>query len=115
MKQFDKDDEALRELLKEWRTDFSLPQRFQDQVWQRIERIRVGPPATPSIWEPIVRGIDMAFGRRAIAASYIVFLVMLASVVGWFQANHKVADVQNEMSDRYVQMLDPYQAHHLAQ
>ena len=39
-------DDALRNVLKEWRTDASLPPRFQEAVWRRIEQAERTPATT---------------------------------------------------------------------
>jgi len=49
-------EEALRKVLKEWRTDAALPTRFQEAVWRRIERTeRVQTPTARSSWAFIAR------------------------------------------------------------
>jgi hypothetical protein len=37
------EDEPLRALLKEWKAKPSLPPRFQEQVWRRIEQAEAEP------------------------------------------------------------------------
>src|SRR6266516_2974036 len=59
-------DEALRKVLKEWRTDASLPPRFQEGVWRRIERAQA--PAAPSVWATIAHWIGTVLPRPALAA-----------------------------------------------
>ena len=101
-------DEALRMLLKEWRTDSPLPPRFQEAVWRRIERAPA--PAAPSVWDVIADWIGTALPRPALAASYLALLLTLGVAAGWTQARQESALVKGELGDRYIRTLDPYQA-----
>ena len=100
-------DEKLSGLLQEWRTEVSLPPRFQEGVWQRIERAET--PTKLSGWPAIVRWIGQVLPRPALAASYIVILFTFGLTAGWAEARHTTSHVKNELGDRYVQSLDPYQ------
>lgn len=99
-------DEPLRQLLKEWRTESSLPPRFQEQVWQRIERAQ--SPASPSLRLVIAHWIGAVLPRPALAASYVAFLAVIGVTVGWTQAHQTNSHIRDELSQRYVQVLDPY-------
>ena len=101
-------DEALRKVLKEWRTDASLPPRFQEGVWRRIERAQA--PAAPSVWATIAHWIGMVLPRPALAASYVAILLAIGVTVGWAQGHQQTARVKDELSQRYVRVLDPYLA-----
>jgi hypothetical protein len=104
----DNRDDALRKVLKEWRTDIALPPRFQESVWQRIERTHAS--ATPSMWDAVARWIGTMLPRPALAASYVTLLLVIGGAVGWTQAHQTNARVNNELGERYVHELDPYQA-----
>src|SRR5438477_12682122 len=99
-------DEALRKVLKEWRTDASLPPHFQEGVWRRIERAQT--PVAPSVWSVIAHWIGTALPRPALAASYVATLLAIGVTVGWAQAHQETARVKDELSQRYVRVLDPY-------
>jgi hypothetical protein len=101
-------DEPLRKVLKEWRCDAPLPPRFQEQVWQRIERAQA--PATPSVWAFISHWIGTVLPRPALAASYVALLLTVGVTAGWAQARQESARVKDELGQRYVRVLDPYQA-----
>lgn len=104
-------DVVLRNVLKEWRTDAALPPRFQETVWRRIER--AGPRSAspvPSLWAVIAHGIGTLLPRPALAASYVAFLLAVAVTAGWAQARQDTARAKNELGERYVRVLDPYQA-----
>src|SRR5262245_633293 len=99
-------DDGLRNLLKEWRTDATLPPRFEEQVWRRIERTQF--PATPSLWPTIARWIGSVWVRPAVATSYVVILLAIAVTTAWAQARQETARVRDELGQRYVRVLDPY-------
>ena len=104
----DNRDEALRKLLKEWRTDTSLPPRFQEAVWQRIERAQ--SPVMPSLRLVIAHWIGALLPRPALATSYVAVLLAVGVTVGWAQAHQTNTHVRDELGQRYVRVLDPYLA-----
>src|SRR6266496_4065486 len=101
-------DEALRKVLKEWRTDASLPPRFQEGVWRRIERAQA--PVGPSVLSVIAHWIRTVLPRPALTASYVATLLAIGVTVGWAQGHQETARVKDELSQRYVRVLDPYLA-----
>jgi len=102
------DDEVLRKVLKEWRTDAPLPPRFQEGVWRRIERLR--DPIAPSLWAMLVQWAGAALARPALATSYVAVLLAIGMTVGWVQARQNTTRVRDALGERYVRVLDPYQA-----
>src|SRR5436189_6392115 len=69
-------DEALRKVLKEWRTNAALPPRFQEAVWRRIERAEPAPaPTAPSVWAVIAHWIETVLPRPALAIAYVAVLL----------------------------------------
>ena len=104
-------DEAFRKLLKEWKTEASLPPRFHEAVWRRIERSeRVQRESAPSLWSVVVNWIGATLPRPALAASYFAILLTIGVTAGWAQAQQETARVKSELGERYVRVLDPYQA-----
>jgi len=103
-----KHDEALRKVLREWRTDVSLPPLFQEGVWRCIERAQA--PTAPSVWASIAHWFGTVLPRPALAASYVATLLAIGVTVGWAQGHRQTARVKDELSHRYVQVLDPYLA-----
>ena len=101
-------DEALRKLLREWRTDAPLPPRFQEAVWRRIERAQA--PTGPSVWDVVANWIGTMLPRPALAVSYVAILLTIGMTVGWTQARQDTARVKGELGERYIRTLDPYQA-----
>jgi hypothetical protein len=101
-------DEALRKLLKESRMEVPLPPRFKENVWRRIERAQV--PSAPSVWTVIAHWIGTVSPRPALAASYVAILLTIGVTAGWAQARQETARVKGELGERYVRVLNPYQA-----
>jgi hypothetical protein len=101
-------DEALRKLLKEWRMETTLPSRFQERVWERIERGE--KPVQPSLRLVIAHWISAVLPRPALAASYMAVLMVVGVTAGWAQAHEATTRVRDELSQRYVRVLDPYLA-----
>ena len=102
--------EALRKALKEWRVDAALPPGFQERVWRRIEQTERAPgPIAPSAWAVIAHWIGTRLPRPALAASYVAILLAIGVTAGWAQANQETRRVKNELGERYVRVLDPYQ------
>jgi hypothetical protein len=104
-------DEKLRKVLKEWRTDVSLPPRFQEAVWRRIEQAERTPArrATPSVWAVVADWIETVLPRPAIAASCLVALLAIGAATGWAQARQESNRVGDQLSVTYIRSVDPYQ------
>jgi hypothetical protein len=100
------DDEKLSRLLREWRTDVSVPPRFQENVWQRVERAQSSAKFT--VRTAVAHWIGYVLPRPALAVSYIAIVLAIGLTVGWAQARQTTSRVKSELGDRYVQSLDPY-------
>ena len=104
-------DEALRKVLKEWRTNAALPPGFQEAVWRRIERADSAPaPTAPSVWTVIAHCIGTVLPRPALATAYVAMLLAVGVTAGWAQARQETARVKGQLGERYVRVLNPYQA-----
>ena len=101
-------DEPLRKVLKEWRSAAPLPPRFQEQVWQRIERAQT--QSVHPVWAFIDHWVRAVLPRPALAASYVAVLLTIGVTAGWAQARRETARVKDDLGVRYVRALDPYQA-----
>lgn len=101
-------EEALSRSLKSWRVNDPLPPQFQKAVWRRINASQ--PEVSSSVWELIAKQFRILFVRPAIAASYVTLLLVLGLSAGWMQARQENVRVHQQLSDRYVRVLDPYQA-----
>lgn len=104
----DSHDEALRKVLQEWRTDASLSPCFQEAVWRRIETTQAHP--APPVWAVIAHWIGTVLPRPALAVAYVAVLLAIGVTAGWAQGRQETARVKGELGQRYVRLLDPYQA-----
>jgi glucose dehydrogenase len=103
------DEEPLRALLKEWKAAPTLPARFQEQVWRRIERSETPVTAGISLWVVLRNWITTMLPRPALAVSYLMVLLAIGATVGWAQARTETNRVGDQLSVRYVRSVDPYQ------
>src|SRR5262245_5335671 len=107
-----RDDGRLNQLLHEWKVDSSLPPRFSEQVWRRIERQQeldapaAGPLANLQMW------IAAAFARPSVVVSYATVLLVAGMLAGFWQAHITSRQTTEALSARYVQRVDPYQTPH---
>ena len=101
-------DRQLSGLLREWKPEASLPPRFQEGVWQRIEGAQA--PAKLSVLATVCNWIGTLLARPAMATAYVAVLLAVGATVGWTQAHQTNTRVKGELGQRYVQVLDPYQA-----
>ena len=98
----------LSELLQEWKPQPSLPPRFQERVWKQIDRAVASKP--PTSLAAIMRWIDAAFRRPALATADVAVLLFIGLGAGYWQAQDKTAQTETRMRALYVQSVDPYQA-----
>lgn len=101
-------DQPLNEVLAQWKVATSLPPRFREQVWRRIDNAEARKPE--SSLTVALRWIDSAFRRPTLALSYVTVLLFIGLGVGYWQAQAKTAQSESKWQARYVQSVDPYQA-----
>ncbi|ODU25146.1 MAG: hypothetical protein ABS95_00970 [Verrucomicrobia bacterium SCN 57-15] len=101
-------DEQLSKLLREWQPATSLPPRFQEAVWRRIEQTEA--TAKLSFWHVVTHWVDNTFRRPALAVSYVAVLLVLGLSAGYLQARDTSSRTLAQMRTAYVQSIDPYQA-----
>ena len=106
---FNENDSSLRALLQEWKPEASLPPRFQEQVWQRIERAEAAPEPLISLAAVFANWLTNLLTRPALATAYVAVLLVIGASAGWSQARQETARVTGELSARYAQEVDPYQ------
>ncbi|MBI3415272.1 MAG: hypothetical protein HY043_08125 [Verrucomicrobia bacterium] len=104
------DNAPLDALLKEWNPKPSLPPRFQEQVWRRIERVEAMPAPSVSLATAFANWMAIMLPRPALATAYVAVLLVIGASVGWSQARQETARVTSDLSTRYVQAIDPYHA-----
>jgi hypothetical protein len=100
-------DEPLRSVLREWRVESPLPPRFQEQVWNRIEREEANVPL--ALWPLILAWFKSSVARPAFAVAYASVLLMAGLTAGFVHAQQENAKLNSAIEARYVQSIDPYQ------
>ena len=102
-------DQLLHKALGEWLVkDLSLPPRFQEQVWHRIELSE--SQTTTGLLGQLVASILSRLAKPSLALSYLVVLLLVGLLAGYLQAQtHKAHTIQT-LSSRYVKMMDPFKA-----
>jgi hypothetical protein len=112
MKQEDpmQSDEALRQVLREWKVESPLPPRFQEQVWRRIERTEAQDrvPAWVLLWQRLTA----ALARPTPAISYLTVLLLAGSLAGYWQVRVTRAQTDAQMGARYVQLVSSFENPH---
>ncbi len=101
-------DEQLRTLLREWKVDAPLPLRFQEQVWQRIERADARPKT--ALWPALLRLADVLLPRPKLALAYASVLLVVGVAAGSWAAQIQSNRLDAALGLRYVQSVDPYQS-----
>jgi hypothetical protein len=106
--QFDQNDESLRRALREWRVETPLPPSFQEAVWRRIEL----NDKQSSNWTLLLTRLLGAIAKPSLAMSYLMVLLLAGILAGYWQARVTNAHAEEQLSARYVQVVDPYQTLH---
>ena len=104
------DDKRLDALLHSWKMEPSLPPRFGEQVWRRIERVETVSVPKISLVTLVANWVATRLPRPAFAMAYVTLLLAIGASVGWRQARQESTRITGDLSARYVQAVDPYQA-----
>jgi hypothetical protein len=104
------DDGALGSLLQAWKVRETLPPRFQQQVWHRVEREEARK--STSLLDFISRWLVGWMAKRSMAISYVALLLLTGLASGYWQGRVSSEHTSHSLSTRYVRMMDPYQATH---
>jgi len=99
--------DLLKAELREWRVEETLPHRFHEQVWNRIERNQ--PEASVALWPMILDWFKCSVARPAFAVAYASVLLMSGLGAGFLHAQHENAKLDSMIEARYIQSIDPYQ------
>jgi hypothetical protein len=100
-------DASLDRTLRQWQVDATLPPRFNERVWQRIAREEAQTPAT--LWAQLTSWVSQALARPSLAVAYLALLMLSGLLAGYWHARHDNAQAAEELSTRYVRLIDPYQ------
>lgn len=101
-------DAKLRNLIREWKGDLSLPPRFQEGVWLRIEA--ENKAKAQSALQHFILSVQALFARPIFATACVTLFMAVGLSIGWVQAREQKARIDSSLSTRYVQSVDPYQS-----
>jgi hypothetical protein len=104
------DETKLNTLLQEWKATPALPPRFQEQVWRRIEQTQPALLERVTFASLFTTWLATRLPRPALATAYIMVLLVIGAGAGWRQARQETARVNDHLSARYAQAVDPYRA-----
>lgn len=109
MKPESENPESLGKLMREWKVNEPLPPRFQEGVWRKIQQAEASPAPTTTLWAVCRSWLASAMPRPAFALAYLSVLLAAGMAGGYWQARHRLAQMDTELGTRYVQSVDPYQ------
>jgi hypothetical protein len=101
--------ENIDQTLREWKLGASLPPRFQERVWQKIAREE--SRSSLNLWVLLKGRISGMLARPSMAVGYVALLLFTGLLAGYWQARAEQSHTLEDLGARYVQMMDPYQAH----
>jgi hypothetical protein len=102
----DPKDAALGALLRETRPHSELPPRFQENVWQRIERAEEAPASNATAsWLDVLAGWIL---RPQLAFALAAVLVLVGVGFGW-NSGERIA--RDESQARYLAAVAPNVLH----
>ena len=97
-------------MLHEWKVEASLPPRFQEQVWRRIEQAEA--PVQVPAWVLLWQRLAASLARPTPAISYVTVLLLAGLLAGYWQARATRAQADQQMGARYVQLVSSFQNPH---
>jgi hypothetical protein len=100
-------DRALNRLLRDWNVDSSLPPRFSEGVWKKIERMDSAGGVT--LWTLVQLRIAETLARPALALCYVALLLVVGLAAGFWQGRIGSQRAEEKLSAQYVHDVDPYQ------
>ena len=101
------EDATLRATLRQWKETSPLPPRFEEQVWQRIQKAETRTEI--SLVGLVSQWLEKVFARPVFAGAYIAVLLFAGTAVGYFQAQRAQVQLNEQLSNQYFQSIDPYQ------
>lgn len=100
--------DELDRILRQWTVAAPLPRRFQERVWQRIERAEAKPVMSVRPW--LQRLMEGVVPQPRFAYVYLSALLVAGVAAGFTTAQIKADRLDSELSMRYVHSVDPYRA-----
>ncbi len=105
MKPTNENPDPLSERLQSWSLNAELPPRTRDEVWRRIALSEV---ESVSAFGMLLRRIQIAFSRPAVAGAYVAILVIAGAVAGSLIGSAKSERHWDELGTRYLASVNPY-------
>lgn len=102
------DDPLLRALLQEWKPDASLPPRFQEQVWRRIEDDQIEGSPVAALTRCLGSWMVARFLHASVATAYVAGWLVIGAGAGYFRAQKESSRINNQLSGLYVRAVDPF-------
>lgn len=102
-----KPDESLRKVLRGWVVDAALPPRFEQRVWERVNRAE--SRRVSNRWAGLRSWLELKSRRPAFIVSYLAVLLFAGVLAGHQQGQSQSRQSESKMKARYLQMVDPYQ------
>jgi hypothetical protein len=99
--------EVLGRVLRDWRVKAPLPPRFQEEVWQRIERAERTAAVSP--WRTLVTWFVQFMAYPAPAMTYVTVLLVVGLTAGYWHAQRTTTQLDRTFAQRYLQTVDPFQ------
>ncbi|MBL9207375.1 MAG: hypothetical protein JNN01_20005 [Opitutaceae bacterium] len=102
------DRDPLEELLKSWKVEATLPPRFQEDVWRRIDRAEQRSASSISKWFIGLAAHWASLLRKPIgAAAYLSTLLIVGSLTGVWRSDRKVDQTEIAWRAAYLQAVVP--------
>jgi hypothetical protein len=103
----DAQNQALSKALAAWQVRTSLSPGFQESVWRRIDR--AASSSAPGLLK-LVGQFARSVVRPGWAVSSVLALLCVGLAAGYFEGQAANQQIRQELSRRYLQVVDPYQA-----
>ncbi|MEO7934416.1 MAG: hypothetical protein ABIT76_14790 [Chthoniobacterales bacterium] len=98
--------DLLDHTLQEWKVEPAIPQRFQADVWARIQQRE---NARASHWSSIwMRWLTPDFPVWPLATAATLVMMLLGAGIGSLSAASQLDRTRAELALEYVQSIDPY-------
>jgi hypothetical protein len=103
------EEERLDQALGAWKVHSTLPPRFNQQVWHRIDRQTAQAPAGLLPW--LFQWLNQATAHPALATGYVAVLLLTGLSAGYWHARVDTTRASETLGTRYVQMMTSYEDH----
>jgi hypothetical protein len=100
------DDDSLRERLRDWEVDPTVPNRFQADVWTRIREREEDREATG--WAAFLRWLFPSRTAWRFAAVTAAIMIAAGAGLGTTTAASANARTRAAFAERYARTIDPY-------